>query len=171
MEACLLEEGLEAEAELLDGHGADMLGVEPGQLVVVEDGVGLGDAFKREELDEFFRREEFAVFSLLVPENLFSAAAGGPAEQGKEVAEGFRKNAHLLVGNHACSPVTLGEPRLVRTQDQRNVSENGQFGAESAVLQHLLGRIRDVICAANDVGEAHIDVVGHDAEVIGGDAV
>ena len=39
--------------------------------------------------------------------------------------------------------------------------------SESFVEQDLLGRIRDVIVPTNDVGDPHVDVVGHDGEVVG----
>ena len=35
----------------------------------------------------------------------------------------------------------------------------------------MLGCVRDVIVAANDVGDPHLDIVGHDREVVGGMAV
>ncbi len=55
MEAGLLEERLQFAAELLDGQGADVLGVEPDGLGIegiflgeIDDGVGAVDAFERE---------------------------------------------------------------------------------------------------------------------------
>ncbi len=42
---------------------------------------------------------------------------------------------------------------------------------ERLVDQQLLGRVRDVIVAADHVGDAHVHVVGHHAQVIGGLAV
>ncbi len=55
LKAGLREEGLDAAAELLDGQGADMLGVEPDGLRVervflgeVDHGVGAVDAFESE---------------------------------------------------------------------------------------------------------------------------
>ena len=67
--------------------------------------------------------------------------------------------------------MALGEAGLVRAEDQRDVGERRQSRAESLILQHLLGGVRDVVGAADDVREAHVDVIGDDAEVIGGDAV
>ena len=39
--------------------------------------------------------------------------------------------------------------------------------AERAVEQHLLGRVRNVIVAAHDVRDRHVDVVGDHRQVIG----
>ena len=56
IEAGLLEEGLQVAAELLDGQGADVLGVEPDGLGIegvffreIDHGVGAVDAFEREQ--------------------------------------------------------------------------------------------------------------------------
>ena len=46
----------------------------------------------------------------------------------------------------------------------------GRLGAERAVEQHLLRRVGDVVGAANHVGDAHVDVVDDDAQLIGGQA-
>ena len=61
----------------------------------------------------------------------------------------------------------LAEPLLVRAEDQRHVREPRGRGAERLVQQHLLGRVRNVIVAAHDVRDRHVDVVDHDREVVG----
>ena len=38
--------------------------------------------------------------------------------------------------------------------------------AERLIQQHVLGRVRDVIVAAHDVRDLHVDVVGDDRQVI-----
>ena len=82
VKAGLLEERLEARAELVDRQGADMLGIEPDGLGIegvflseVDDGVGAVDAFEREGGGEFVEREKLAV------------VLGRPAEQAEEVDE------------------------------------------------------------------------------------
>ena len=62
----------------------------------------------------------------------------------------------------------LAQPLLVRTENQRHVRKLRQRGANRPINQDLLGRVRDVIVAANHVRNRHLDVVGHDGEVIGG---
>ena len=49
--------------------------------------------------------------------------------------------------------------------------EGGQRSVERLVEHDLLGRIGDVVGAADDVRHAHVDVVGDDAEMISGHAV
>ena len=68
LEPGLLEEGLEAEAQLVDGECADVLGVQPDgfgieRVVVceIDDGVGAVDALEGEGGGEIVEREELAV--------------------------------------------------------------------------------------------------------------
>src|SRR6185437_1309223 len=68
MKAGLVEEGLQLAAEVLDEHGADVLGVEPDGFRIkgifireVDDGVGAVDSFESEGGGEFVESEELAV--------------------------------------------------------------------------------------------------------------
>jgi hypothetical protein len=45
--------------------------------------------------------------------------------------------------------------------------EDGQFGSQRAIKQHLLGRVRQMVRAANHVGDTHIDVINHHAQLVG----
>ena len=63
------------------------------------------------------------------------------------------------------------EAGFVGSEDERDVGEDRHGGSKCMILQDLLGRIRDVVGSPDDVGEAHVDVVSDDAEVIGGNAV
>ena len=49
--------------------------------------------------------------------------------------------------------------------------ERGHRAAERLVEQHLLRRVRDVVVAADDVRDLHVDVVDDDRQVIGRVAV
>ena len=69
------------------------------------------------------------------------------------------------------APVRLREPLLVAAEDERKVRERRHGGAERAEEQHVLRRIREVIVAARDVRDLHVDVVDDDGEVIGRIAV
>ena len=65
----------------------------------------------------------------------------------------------------------LAQPLLVGPEDQRHVRELRHRRAERLVQQHLLRRVRDVIVAADHVGDRHVDVVDDDREVVGRVAV
>ena len=67
--------------------------------------------------------------------------------------------------------MTLAQPLLVRPENQRHVRELRHLGAERAIQQDLLRRVRDVIVAAHHVRDLHLHIVGHDGEVIGRMAV
>ena len=51
------------------------------------------------------------------------------------------------------------------------MGEDGNRIAERLVDDDLLGRVAEVVVAADDVGDQHVDVVGDDGEVVGGGAV
>ena len=63
--------------------------------------------------------------------------------------------------------MALAQAFLVRTENQRHMRKARRRLSESFVEQDLLGRIRDVIVPTNDIGDPHVDVVGHDSEVVG----
>jgi hypothetical protein len=67
--------------------------------------------------------------------------------------------------------MALGQSRAVRAQDQRDVSENRRSRAERLIDHGLFGRVRKVIGASDDVGNAHVDVVNHNAQLVGGKPV
>ena len=69
------------------------------------------------------------------------------------------------------APWRLLSRALVGTEDQRHVAEGGQAGAERLVEQDLSRRVGEVIVAADHVRDPHLDVVDHDAEVVGRRAV
>ena len=60
----------------------------------------------------------------------------------------------------------FAQPPLVGTEDQRNVREHRQRRAECVEEEHVFGRIRDVVIAADDVRDPHIDVVDGRRQVI-----
>ena len=64
--------------------------------------------------------------------------------------------------------MALGEAGAVGAKNERNMRKDGWHGTEGAVEQKLLGRIGNVIGAANYVRDAHVDVVDYGAELIGG---
>ena len=130
--------------------------VEPFELGAIENGIGSADAGKREALDQFGGAEHF------------SAIPAGPAEEREKIAESFRQEAFVAIGAHAGGAVAFGEAGAVGAQDERDVRKDRRLGAESAVEQDLFGRVGNVIGAANDMGDAHVDVIDNSAELVGG---
>ncbi len=62
--------------------------------------------------------------------------------------------------------MALGELLPVGAQDHRHVREDRRLLPERAIQRDLLGRVGDVIVAADDVGDLHRDVVRDDGEVV-----
>ena len=94
-----------------------------------------------------------------------------PAQQRQEIPKRLRQEAFLGISGDAGGAVALGEPRAVRPQDERHVRKRGRRPVERLINQNLLGGVGEVVGAANDVGDAHVEVVGHHAQVVGGLAV
>ena len=94
-----------------------------------------------------------------------------PTEEREKIPEGFGEKTFVFVGADAGGPMALRKAVAVGAENQRHVRENRRLGAERAINQHLLRRVGNVIGAANDVRDAHVDVIDHDAELIGGHAV
>ena len=67
--------------------------------------------------------------------------------------------------------MSLAEARLVRSENQRHVGKLRQDRAQRLIKLDLPGRIGEMIVAANDVGDLHVDVVDDDTKVIGRGAV
>ena len=149
------EERLHACGEIAGGQPADVLLIEPVELVLTEDGVAAADALERERGDELVAREELLI------------VAGRPAEEREEVDHRFGKIAEALVLHHRGGAVTLAQPLLVRAEDERHVREARRRLAECLVEQNLLGRIRDVVVATDNIRDGHVDVVCDNREVVG----
>ena len=100
--------------------------------------------------------------------NSSSSLARRPAEQREEVHHAFADVALPLVLHHRRRAVALAQALLVGPHDERHVRERGHGRVERLVEQHLLRRVRDVIVAADDVRDRHVDVVHDDGQVIRG---
>ena len=103
--------------------------------------------------------------------NSSSSRARRPAEQREEVDHPLGDVALPLVFHHRGRAVPLAQALLVGAHDERHVRELRRRRAERLVEQHLLRRVRDVIVAADDVRDRHVDVVDDDRQVIGRMAV
>ena len=94
-----------------------------------------------------------------------------PAEQREEVDHRFGQIALPRVLDHRGRAMTLAQPLLVGSEDQRHVREPRHRRAERLVQQDLLRRVRDVIVAPHHMRDLHLHIVGHDGELIGRMAV
>ena len=67
--------------------------------------------------------------------------------------------------------VALRHLRVVGILDDREVAVDGPTESERILEQHVLGRVREVLLRAEDMGDAHQLVVDHHGKVVGGKAV
>ena len=83
-------------------------------------------------------------------------------------------SGRMPASRNACTEVApwrLESRLLSARQDHRDVGEDRQRVAEGLVAEHLLRRVRQVVVAADDVGDLHGHVVHDHAEVVGRRAV
>ncbi len=103
-------------------------------------------------------------------EGLARAALRAPAEQGQVVHQRLRQDAHLAeAGDGGCS-VALRQALAIAAQDGREMRELRHLPPKGLVDRHLLGGVRDMVIAADDVGDLHQRVVNGDDIVIDGHA-
>ena len=138
---------------------AQVLSVEPRQLVRIEARVCFGDAVQRESLDQFR-----IIKNLLI-------GSGGPSEQSQEISQGLRHDAQFLIGHDRCRAVAFAQAGLVRAEDQRQMREYRKRGPQCAVEQQLFGSVGNVIGSSNHVADPHVDIVDNNAEMVGWVAV
>ncbi len=139
-------------------HLLDVVGVDPVQLLRIPLRRRLGQVLGVEPRHELLAAEEFVV-------------AMAPAQAGQVVDHRLGQVALVVVLHHVDGAMALGQLFAVGAQDHRHVAVFGQGGAERAQDVDLARRVVDVVVAAQDVGDAHVPVVDHDAEVVGGGAV
>ena len=102
----------------------------------------------------------------LVHRHPLAVLARRPAEEGEEVDERLGEEplrAELLGAGGA---VALGELLSVGAEDHPEVRERRRLGAERAEEGDVLRRVREVVDAADDVGDPHRHVVDADREVV-----
>ncbi len=94
-----------------------------------------------------------------------------PAEQAEIIAHrGGQVALRLVVGN-GCADVALAHLGAVRVEDERNVRVVGRPRAEGLDEREVLLRVGEVVLAADDVRDGHLDVVDDVDEVEDGRAV
>ncbi len=98
------------------------------------------------------------------------AAFGSPAEKREVVDERFGEDAHLAEAGDRGGSVAFGEAFAIGAEDGGEVGELGDLPAEGLVDGDLLWGVRDVVVAADDVGDLHERVVDGDDVVVDGDA-
>ena len=135
------------------------MAVEPVEFVKIEDGRTRRDALERKGLRQLLQRE-----------GLRLAVLRSPAEQGQVVDQRLGQVAHLAEGRNRGGAMALGEPLAVGPQNRRKVSKLRHRPAEGLVNCHLLGGVRDVVVATDNVGDLHQRVVDGDHVVVYRDA-
>ena len=87
-------------------------------------------------------------------------AAGRPSQERQEVDHRLRQVAEAGVLHHRGRAVPLAQALLVGAEDERHVRELRHVRPERLEQQHVLRRVGDVIVAADDMRDRHVDVVG-----------
>ena len=99
-------------------------------------------------------------------ERTSSSVPGRPAEQREVVDEGLGDEAFVDVGVDRGLALALAHLRAVGVEDERQVGEARHVVAQRPEQQDVLGRVREVVLAADDVGDLHRRVVDDDREVV-----
>jgi hypothetical protein len=81
------------------------------------------------------------------------------------------RKALVAILQHAHGAVALRKLGAVRSQDHGYVRVDRRLDAQRAQHVDLARRVVDVIVAADDVRDAHVVVVDHDAEIVGRRAI
>ncbi len=153
------EEGPQVRQQLGEGQAREILRAHPGQLLEVEDRRRGVEAIDREQGDHLGPRQDLAV------------ASRAPAEQRQVVVQRLRQDALGAELFHRGGAGALGEALLVGPQDQRQVAKHRHLPAQRLEKWDVLGGVREVVLAADDVGDAHVDIVADHRHVIGRRAV
>src|SRR6185503_19557407 len=95
------------------------------------------------------------------------ALRGSPSEQREEIAKCLRNDAFFAISHHARGTVALTQTRLIGSENERHVREPRQRGSERLVKQNLFRRVGNVVCTTKDVSDEKINIIVHDAQVIG----
>ena len=157
---------LQARGQVVDRQRAQVAAVEPAQLALVELGGVLGDALEAEALDELLGGEDRLVVGV------------APAQQREVVAHRLGQVAGVAQLLHGRRAVALGELLAVGPVQQRQVRVDRlrrrrrraprRDARRRHRLEHeqLLGRVGEVVLAADDVRDVRVEVVDGDREVV-----
>ena len=106
---------------------------------------------------------------LLCREDLLVAMR--PAEPHEIVAQRHGQIAEPAIGIDPERAMALGELGPVRPMDQRDMRHARHLPAEGIVDLRLARRVRQMVVAADDVGDPHVVIVDDDREHVGRRAV
>src|SRR3954468_6792274 len=146
--------GLEAGREVVEAELAHVAAVHVAQLLLVEDRRRLGHALDAEALLELLGGHELGLLVV------------APAQQRHVVADRLGQVALVAQLLHRRRPVALGELLAVGAVQQRHVGVDRSLLPERLEDQELLGRVGIVIRAADDMGDARVEIVHDDREVV-----
>ena len=107
------------------------------------------DLFELKQLHDFFDLD------------LFPIVLRRPAEQAEIIAHRFRQVTAFDVSVETRALIALAHFRAVLVQNERDVRETRRRGAQRTIKLNMLGRVRQMILAANHVRNLHLDVVDH----------
>ena len=131
------------------------LAVQPIELVPIESGPGLIHPLEAKDGR-----------GLLEGEALVHSLRRRPTQQGHVVGQGLGGIAHGLEVADGGHPIALGKLFALLVEDEGGVGEHGHLGAQGRVEQQLLGRIGDVVFAADHMGDGHGGVINDHHEVV-----
>ena len=140
--------------ELVDAEFAQPAPVHVAKLALVEYGGVLGNAVEAEALGELVEREVLLV-----------GGKPGP-EQRDVVVDRLGEIAGVAELLHGGGTVALGELLAVRAVEQRQMGVARGRLAERVEHEQLLGGVREMVDAADDVGDPGVEVVDRDREVV-----
>ena len=103
--------------------------------------------------------------------NFLAIVLGRPAEQAEIIHHRFRRVTFVHVGRERGALVALAHLGAVDVQDERDVRILRRLDAERAKERDVLGGVAQVVLAANDVRDAHLQIVHHVDEMEHGLAV
>ena len=149
----------QAQGQLLVAQRANVDAVEVVEAALVEDRATLVHLGHVEPPDKLVEGEDLLL------------GARRPAEEGEEVSHRLGQVALLAVGRHGRLALALADLGAVGVEDERNVTEARLPVAQGTDERDVLRGVRQVVLAADHVGDLHGLVVDHHHEVIQGYAI
>ncbi|EWS63858.1 hypothetical protein Y695_02907 [Hydrogenophaga sp. T4] len=135
-----------------------MLGVDPAQLGLVELCGAAPEVIEVEPFEELCAAKNFVV-------------TVAPAQAREVVHHRVRQVAFVAVLRHGLGAVALAHLLALLVEHGGQVGVHRRFFAERFEDVDLARRVVHVVVTADHVGDGHVDVVHHHAEVVGGCAV
>src|ERR1035437_5914728 len=137
--------------ETVAGQFAAVFALQPDEFLKIELGVVPENLREVEAFDDFGER------------NFFEIILGRPAEQAEVIVHGFGQKTFVEIRRERGAAVALAHLAAVGVQDERDVRILGRLDAEGAEEGDVLGGVAQMIFAANDVRDAHFEIV-HDVD-------